>query len=523
MGGLPALADRQRRDKDTSRFFEQYPKAKWLAAYLYLECRQSVQAAYEAIVRDPAAVEVPPEDLPSYDTVRRWLGSMPPALTVYAREGRKAYQERMSPYLTRGYTDVFANQVWVGDHMIHDVECANDCFADAEWGAPVRIRLSGMIDYRSRMFVGASWCWEGSSRAIAAVMRRGIAKYGPPEQIYVDNGKDYRKVAKGALPGYMLESPLAPKDWWKQELDSIAATGFLARVGIAVTHCLPYHGQAKGIERAWGTVHQFDKVWPTYTSGTPYTRPDSTSLAMMEHRKLARHGRVAESRHPKASIFIAACLAWMEEYADTPLRGEGMDGGTPRQVFEANRNPHQKPSPEPATLALLLAEHKQCEVRETQIRLNNRRYIPVDQAGWDALHFANEGKILAAYDTADWENVAALDLDGNFLAWLRCKEMIRFAPYDARTQAQIADSMSQRRRLEKHTRETIQAISLVARQNGALSPLEAMAKRLQLPASTDLSDVVTQRPHKFRLGPDKHAAAPKSASEIASSFLEEIS
>jgi len=39
---------------------------------------------------------------------------MPPSLVVYAREGRKAYQERMSPYLTRGFTDVYANAVWLG-------------------------------------------------------------------------------------------------------------------------------------------------------------------------------------------------------------------------------------------------------------------------------------------------------------------------------------------------------------------------------------------------------------------------
>jgi hypothetical protein len=402
--------------------------------------------------------------------------------------------------------------------MIHDVECMNDCFADAEWGAPVRIRFSAMLDYRSRLFTGASWCWEGSSRAIAACMRRGISQFGPPEHIYVDNGKDYRKVARGALPGYLVESPLAPAGWWRAELDAIHRSGFLGRLGIAVTHCIPHHPQSKCVERSFRTVHErFDKNWPTYTSGNPFTRPDSTTALMMRHRRLLKSGDVSHSDHPRASQFIAGCLAWLEEYADTPHEGEGMDGGTPRQVFEANLNPHQKPAPEPSALALLMAEHETRKVRECAVSLNKRRYQPVDQAGWVTLHSFNEQEVLVAYDTADYENAAALDLDGHFLAWLQLEEKVRFAPGDPHTQARIADSMAQRRRLEKHTRETLTTISLVARQNGAQSPLEALTNRLQLPAGADLAGVVTQRAP--RLAPDDKDAIPAPVTPAAAARM----
>jgi hypothetical protein len=521
-GGLAALADKKRKDKNSSRFFESYPKAKILAAYLYLDHKQSFRVCYEALIRDAALIEVPQDDLPSYETVRRWLGSMPPALTTYAREGRKAYRERMSPYLTRSFTDIYSNQVAVLDHMIHDVVCFNDVFANVEWGAPIRIRFSAMLDYRSRMYVGASWCWEGSSRAIAATMRRAIAAYGPPECIYVDNGKDYRKVAKGALPGYLMESPLAPAGWWKAELEDIAATGFLARLGIAVTHCIPHHPQSKHVERSFRTVHErFDKCWPTYTSGNPFTRPEQTETAMMRHRQLLKAGRVDESKHPKASLFIMACLAWLDEYANTPHSGEGMDGGTPRQVFEANLNPNQKPSPDPATLALLLAEHERRQVRECAITLNKRRYQPVDQDGWATMHRLNETEILVAYDSALPEAAAALDEDGNFLCALEAEEKVRFAPYDAATQAQIAESMATRRHLEKQTREGLRTLSIVARQNGAQTPLESMAGRLRLPSDTDLTDVVTQRnPALNKLNTHNQPSRPATPAELARQILE---
>lgn len=492
-GGLPELADRQRADKGRSRFFSQYPKAAWLVAYLFLECKQSAKVCYEAVIRDGSMLEIPADELPAYETVRAWLKSMPPSLVVYARNGRKAYRERMAPYLKHGHAE-YSNQIWVGDHMIHDVECMNDCFDDAEYGAPIRIRLSAMIDFRSRMVMGASWCWEGSSRAIAATMRRAISKYGPPEHIYVDNGKDYRKAARGALPGYLAESSLAPTGWWNAELDSIAASGFMARLGIAVTHCLPHHPQSKNVERFFRTLHErFDKVWPTYTSGSPFTRPEATEARMMQHRRLLKAGRVSESNHPRATQVVGACLAWMEEYADTPHTGQGLDGGTPRQVFEANLNPNQKPSPDYPTLTLLMAERTKRLVRECAVTLAKRRYVPADPAGWAALHEMNEREIFVAYDPADLDAAAAVDQDGNFMAWLQAESLVRFAPGDPKTQERIAESMGMRRRLEKGNRDTIALVTRTALANGAQSPLEAMAGRLRLSAGETGRDVLTQR------------------------------
>jgi hypothetical protein len=71
-------------------------------------------------------------------------------------------------------------------------------------------------------------------------------------------------------------------------------------------------------------------------------------------------------------------------------------------------------------------------------------------------------------------------------------------------------------------REALGTISLVARQNGALSPLEQMARRLQLPADTDISDVITQRnPHLAKLSPDNQPSnRPATPAEAARIFLE---
>ena len=56
-------------------------------------------------------------------------------------------------------------------------------------------------------------------------MVRAMLEVGPPEGVYVDNGRDYKKVAKGAahacdLPEYDDDAK-APKGWWEEELSLI--------------------------------------------------------------------------------------------------------------------------------------------------------------------------------------------------------------------------------------------------------------------------------------------------------------
>jgi putative transposase len=495
-GGFAALADRVRADKGVSRWFERHPQARVFAAYLYLVERMSVSFVCEQLEYEAQQLGIA-QDLPSRETVRVFLSqSISPAMKTYARQGERAYRERMSPYLKRGYVDAFANQVWVGDHMIHDVEVSNDVFEEVPIGTPARLRLSAFVDYRSRKAWG-TWACEGSSRSIAATLLRGILEVGPPEHIYVDNGKDYRKVAKGAQRGsdaFLDESSLSPAAWWNDEYAAIEKTGILARLGITVTHCIPRHPQSKHVERFFRTLHErFDAAHATYTSGSPATRPAATGEAMMKHRWLLKRGRAGESNHPLASQVILGCLSWIEHYNNSPHSGEGMDGRTPNQVFESELNPNQKPSPEPEKLALLLMDYTRRQVRECAVTIAKRRYTPrpEDRMAWAAMHEANSTEILVAYNATDPEYVAALDQDGRFLAWLEAEDLLAFAPWDSETNKKIGQSMEIRRGLEKATKQSLRLIASAARAGGARSAQEMLYDRLQLTDAVET--VITQR------------------------------
>jgi putative transposase len=512
-GSKPALADRIRTDKGQSRWFNSHHQAAVLAAYLHLNERQSITFVCEQIELNREQLGIEIGDLPSRETVRIFLAQqISPAMKALAREGQREYRERMAPYLRRMYTDIFSNQVWVGDTAILDVECQNDVFPELPDFAPLRLRITAFEDFRSRKFVGATFAVEGSSISISAALLRAILQHGMPEMIYVDNGKDYKKVAKGAASGF---EPVSETD-----IRPLVDKGLLARLGIGVTHCIPRHPQSKHVERMFRTLHlRFDSVHSTYTSGSPATRPDSTELAMMHHRRLLKKGRADLSRHPYASRIINGCLAWIEEYNATPHSGEGMEGMSPNEVFAACLNPEQRPMPDQAQLAILMAEYKECTVDSCAVRLNRRRYVPSndDRAAWGAMHEMNERRILVAFNPTDPEFAVALDLDGHYIAWLVQEQLVRFSPNDPAVQQQIGESMEIRRGLEKATRQTLKVIEATARANGAQSAEEMLYERLQLPANAGTA--ITHR--KPRLAPTKKAEAPMTPAQVARMLLED--
>jgi putative transposase len=517
--GAQELFDRTRSDKGTSRWFARYPEAGAFVAYAYLVQRLSVRAAWRALDRDASLLGIPEDDRPSYETIRAAVTSIPAAWRILAREGEKKYREMCAPYLSRGYSEA-SNFIWVSDHCICDVEVMNDCFPEQSFGAPIRLRLTAILDFRARYVVGYSFAWEGSSRSIGTALRHAIMAHGPCEVFYCDNGKDYLKVAKGASSGYLRESPLAPEKWFDQEITSIDQMGILARLGIAVTHCIVRHPQSKHVERFFRTMHeQFDRRWWTYTGGSPDRRPDLAQEAMAEHRKLQRHGEVEKSRHPRASVYIAAFANYLNEYHNREHGGRGMDGRSPLQVFEQERNPRQRPVPAEDELAPMLMSRETRTVQECAVRLGKerRRYVPFDGRSLEIMHSLNRAEVVVGFDENDPQAIVVLDNDGRLLTWLRAETYVTQSSVAAPA---IARSMQERRHLEKEARATLHGIARTARAAGARSEVEHMVSS-NWQMTPAVSDFITRGKAQSR--PDKTAVAPPSAMDITRDFFEEES
>lgn len=487
---LAGLADSGRSDKGVSRWAAQSAanaELADLAAYAYLQEKLSKKMAYEIVLCRARQLSVEP---PSYETVRVYLKNLPPAVKTLALGSRRKYDEIFAPYVRRGYTDFEAGEILVSDHAIVDVLVQNDLF-DAKDRQHMRLRFTGLEDMRSRKFVAYAWSQEGSSRSIATCLRHSIQRFGPFRTLYVDNGKDFQKVGKGARTSA----------WDMQELPP-EALGVIARLGAAIKYCLPFHPQAKLIESANRVYHQrLDRRFLTYTGPTPEQRPDRCTAALERHKKLLTQGRADESDLPLASEYIRAATLWIEEeYNNTPKNVPGMEGLTPNQAFEQFRWTNQPPAPPAHVLAGLLAERTTRVIHECAIEMANRRYVGVDEWSQRGLHDHEEpGKrVIVAFDPLDLDYMAALDENGHIFAYLQPERFVRQAD-DEETRAAIGASMKERQHRYKETRSQLDALIRRVRSTGYVPQHDQMLQLGRLPIPID--HLVVHRPRP-RLTPE---------------------
>lgn len=511
-GGFAALADRQRSDRNISRWAKQsaqHAELAELAIYAYLEEKLSKQMAWEIAAARAKQLQIEP---PTYETVRVLLENIPAPVKTLALQGRRRYDEIFAPYIRRGYTDVEAGEILVSDHAIHDVLVQNDLF-DTRDRAHMRLRFSGMIDMRSRRITGHAWSQEGSSRSITVCLREHLTRFGWFRALYVDNGKDYQKVGKGARGSGWDVNDLPPE-----------AVGLLARLGREIKYCQPFHPQAKLIERFNNTMHQrFDRRWKTYTGPTPEQRPDRCIAALERHKKLLASGHPEDSDLPLASEFIRAAIAWIEgEYHQRPHTGEGMNGLTPIEAFEQFPWSEQPAAPEPQDLAVLLAERAVRRIRECAVELDGQRYIAADADSGRELHDRTGQDVIVAFDALPQERnfLAAFDEDGHVVAYLQPETLLRQSD-DSGTRDAIAASMKERRGLARTTREQLEGLSRRVLSTGYVPQNDQMLQVGRLPIEID--GLVVHRPQpNQRLSPERDTPAPATPAQAARLLTEAL-
>lgn len=524
-GGEANLAKKARSDAGQSRWFMDHPEAAALVAFTGFAdgTHASARSAERALRQQGWRLGLGLADLPSYDTIRRFLDSAPADLKVLARKGEKKYGDLVMPYLQRAYTE-FSNQVWIADTMKADVMTLNDVFDWIPKGQKIRLQLSAIVDFRSRYFVG--WCWgvEESSVPIGAALRNAVLAHGPAEHFYCDNGKAYKKVARGALRGHMVQPGTDLTTIYEEISEMDTRLGVLARLGMTVTHCIPRHPQSKHIERQFRTVHeQYDTMWTkAYMGGAPHMRPEITDHVMAHHDKAVKDGNPERSNLPLASQYIGGFSAWVDWHHQQPMdEAEGMDGRTPAEVFATDRNPRQRPKPLAVELAGTFEERAIRSVIRGGIDLNGERYIaPYDDAHAASVMLALSGdsddrrKVQVLYDQLDLSSVAVADERGRVLCVLVKQEKLQFAPHDPETQAKIAQGMQRARGSKRETKAKFATLQRAGRLAGAKTRLELMAENIPVnPTGPDTTALISQpkQPRKIAA----QATAPMCAHDVA--------
>ena len=165
--------------------------------------------------------------------MRKLHRDIPQRSICLARKGPTYWNRRFGVYIERDYSSIKCGKVWVSDHAQIDIACFD------ENGNVVFPWVTAWRDYKSGKWLG--WLLQtGSPNSdhIFQTFYYAVEKYGLPEDVIIDNGKDYRcKDFAGGRRQIRIET------------DKARTTSMLDELNVCVNFALPYNAQTKPIER----------------------------------------------------------------------------------------------------------------------------------------------------------------------------------------------------------------------------------------------------------------------------------
>lgn len=369
-------------------------------------------------------------DIPSYTTfTRRVKSDIPEAVEVLGREGQKAFRDRCAPYIRRTYESMASNEWWIADNHTFDVITQGDN------GQRHRLHLTAFFDARSGIFTGCHVTENPCSQATLIALRKGILKYGIPENIYVDNGREFLTFDIGGL-GHRKKKP-------KDGQERFEPPPVFERLGIKMTNAIVRNAKAKIIERRFRDVKdQLSRLFDTYTGGNVLEKPERL-------KGVLKNGEI-----PLDSTFTEAVEELLDWYFNQqPYGGEVVaDRGKPRQQVY-NENLYTKRVAGAEDLSLML-------MRSARPQKVTRRGVHLDIAG-QRLDYWNDDMLINLlgkqvyfrYDPDDLSEVRVYDLEDRYIMTVPV-DNTAVLTYGA-SREDVKEAMGKVRRMERLTREAL--------------------------------------------------------------------
>lgn len=241
------------------------------------------------------------------------------------RKGKDAFYQKKSSHIRRDWNRVAAGDVWFSDHRLFDV-----FVLDTDSGEVGRPWFTPWMDARSTMILSHDVYLEHpNSDRIHLTFKRACERFGLPESVYVDNGKDYRvHDFAGGRKNQQIEPAI----------DEEKSHNVLSLLGVDATFAKPYNARAKTIERKFRFyIEKLEKFSRGYAGQDAERRPEVT-----ERRRKAstRHPDAAEEMDFLCTLeeFRERVAEWTERINRTPSDGRILEGQTPKEVFFSERS-----------------------------------------------------------------------------------------------------------------------------------------------------------------------------------------
>jgi putative transposase len=367
-------------------------------------------------------------------TIYRWLEDWKSRhfdLWVMIREGRKAWSEQCEPYTICDYSNMA-----VGDALVADGHPLNFRIINPWTGkAQNHMTLLLFSDMLSTKPLGWEIMPTENTAAIHAALRRAIIALGKiPKKVYLDNGKAFRGAHFKSVRNF----------------DEVGFEGLYSRLGIGVSHAMPYNAKAKPIERFFESFGELERLlYPVYTGTSIDQKPPRMHRGERMHREAHAKvfGEECAITMEQAHVAIAA---WFDEYSRRPSRSEHLAGATPQEVFMAGRGP----GVDPAELTFLMMSIEGKRIRRGQITHNGGMIYRHKEL------YGQDREVSIRYDLQDPSVIYVYNPDGSFLcAAPQAATVDRMADLVGdEAVARLADEMGSKRGLEKQTTVTAKAI-----------------------------------------------------------------
>lgn len=249
------------------------------------------------------------DSFPSHTSFKRKLDKMIPKQSVYlARKGQSAWNRKYGCYIDRDYSNIISGKVWVSDHAQIDVAClGSDGNVVFPW-------VTAWRDYKSGKWLG--WllaCGSPNSDRIFQAFYYAAEAFGLPEDVIIDNGKDYR--CKDFAGGRQVI---------KIDTNKSRTTSMLDELNVQVHFALPYNAQTKPIERDFLKIKELiSKHSVGYRGGNVVERPEKLA-------KEIKAGKIIPFEKFK-TIFDDFVINILNK---KPSRGKNLQGLSPDELFD---------------------------------------------------------------------------------------------------------------------------------------------------------------------------------------------
>lgn len=250
-------------------------------------------------------------ELPSYGTAKNDFKRLDQDVVTFIKEGETALKVK-SPTAVRDY-DFPLHTIWSLDGRRQDVMVIDRKGKYGQAGRVFRLHLLAIQEVRSRMLLGYALGGALDADLVRGAFLAALKTTGRliPRKIQLDNGmENAAKEITGGAPwrrrGKVMEDEII---------------GLFPMLNIDVEWTTTAHGQAKPVERLFGTLAQMVETRPelrgAYCGHSPEARPEEWDA----------------SKAVPVEVLEKLLDEEIAAYHRTPHRGNGMGGKSPMQVY----------------------------------------------------------------------------------------------------------------------------------------------------------------------------------------------